>query len=487
MKKFLFVTCLLLMLLTFIGCTYIYEVDDFKAINQKIDDFEYNIEGKLYYFDNEDEVTKLNEVFSKYDKTYFTERSLIVVTVMSSMNTEYSMNKIKNHTVSIFKNPTEDLDITEWTLIIEVKKKIKEPQYLSLAFLDRPTHVHSFTDEIVPPTCIEEGYTLHKCDCGYAYKDKFVEKSECKYENGVCIWCGKEQLIDSYNESIHSQDLTETTIGLFYDGTSEMEGCGYKDISVLYGDLKNNCIEDYKYIDMTAEFDDYYTCCYFNLDKKYLLDSMETIESISFEEAYYNQPWGAWSGINFYLARFNLFNIIQGGWQKESSIVKTEDIKWLEIPKNEEIPSEINNYFLIAITESKTVIETPIFGGEQKEYKWYFESKHLYNDGLKYPEYEEFYNDWINQRYLTNYCHFATLFRNGALNSFSGLHLLKHNVLRIEKMDNVDYIRTFATRTLWGEQDLKDIFEYKETISANGKNYCWFKYSDIFSLLNQDN
>lgn len=233
MKKFLFVTCLLLMLLTFTGCTYIYEVGDFKAINQKIDDFEYNIEGKLYYFDNEDEVTKLNEVFSKYDKTYFTERSLIVVTVMSSMNTEYSMNKIKNHTVSIFKNPTEDLDITEWTLIIEVKKKIKEPQYLSLAFLDRPTHVHSFTDEIVPPTCIEEGYTLHKCDCGYAYKDKFVEKSECKYENGVCIWCGKEQLIDSYNESIHSQDLTETTIGLFYDGTSEMEGCGYKDISVL--------------------------------------------------------------------------------------------------------------------------------------------------------------------------------------------------------------------------------------------------------------
>ena len=38
-------------------------------------------------------------------------------------------------------------------------------------------HIHSFVDTVVPATCNEQGYTLHRCDCGYEYKDTFVPKT----------------------------------------------------------------------------------------------------------------------------------------------------------------------------------------------------------------------------------------------------------------------------------------------------------------------
>lgn len=34
-------------------------------------------------------------------------------------------------------------------------------------------HVHTFTQTVIPPTCKEKGYTLHKCECGYEHKDNF--------------------------------------------------------------------------------------------------------------------------------------------------------------------------------------------------------------------------------------------------------------------------------------------------------------------------
>lgn len=35
-------------------------------------------------------------------------------------------------------------------------------------------HIHVFKDTVVPPTCKENGYTLHKCDCGYEHRDNFT-------------------------------------------------------------------------------------------------------------------------------------------------------------------------------------------------------------------------------------------------------------------------------------------------------------------------
>lgn len=68
------------------------------------------------------------------------------------------------------------------------------------------THVHKFKSTVVPSTCKEKGYTLHKCDCGYEHRDNFKPLSTHNYktvnevkatctENGEqtfrCTFCGE--------------------------------------------------------------------------------------------------------------------------------------------------------------------------------------------------------------------------------------------------------------------------------------------------------
>lgn len=47
---------------------------------------------------------------------------------------------------------------------------------------DDLTHIHSYIDTVVPPTCAEQGYTLHSCACGYEYKDNYKPKLPHTYE-----------------------------------------------------------------------------------------------------------------------------------------------------------------------------------------------------------------------------------------------------------------------------------------------------------------
>lgn len=490
-KKYFIITIIMVIIIPLLtGCTVGYCINNFQALKLTIDELDYNEDAKLYYYDNVKDLEKLNnDIFTKYDSFYFKDNSLLVITLIDNNLNVYVEEKIKNGTISINREIVLDSELINWTLLLEINDKIPDIENFIVYFNDYEQpfgHNHIYQESIIEATCEEQGYTQYQCECGESYKDNYTEVVECKYENGKCIWCQNLEQVEKYKLSNHSEDLIDTTTGLFYDGSSTMEGCGYTNIPTLYYRYDNNDLDEFKYIDMTSKFDDYYTCCYFNLDKKHLLDSVENIDFYDFEDAYYKNQWGAWSGINFYLARFHIYNLIQGGMNNENSLITLEDIKWLEVPKRDIILNEIDNYFLIAITESKTVIETSIFGEEQKEYKWYFETKYLYNDGLKYPEYDEFYNDWINHKYLIDYCEFATLICNNTLNSFSGLHLLKYNALRIENIDGIDYIRTKENRTLWGDQDLKDLFEYKEDYDDDKLIYYWFKYEDIMNLIQGD-
>ncbi len=52
--------------------------------------------------------------------------------------------------------------------------------------IPRTLHIHSYTDTVIPPTCTEEGYTLHKCACGDEYKDNFVAAGH-KWDKGTVI------------------------------------------------------------------------------------------------------------------------------------------------------------------------------------------------------------------------------------------------------------------------------------------------------------
>ena len=44
-----------------------------------------------------------------------------------------------------------------------------------------PLHEHAYTDEVVPASCVARGYTVHRCACGYEYKDNYTNLAEHKY------------------------------------------------------------------------------------------------------------------------------------------------------------------------------------------------------------------------------------------------------------------------------------------------------------------
>lgn len=60
-------------------------------------------------------------------------------------------------------------------------------------------HVHSFKDTVVPPTCKDAGYTLHRCECGYEHKDNFVPHGNHKFvvfeqTDPTCLGNGVQRL-----------------------------------------------------------------------------------------------------------------------------------------------------------------------------------------------------------------------------------------------------------------------------------------------------
>lgn len=45
-------------------------------------------------------------------------------------------------------------------------------------------HDHILTDTVVEPTCLASGYTEHSCECGYSYRDSFVEQLGHAWDEG---------------------------------------------------------------------------------------------------------------------------------------------------------------------------------------------------------------------------------------------------------------------------------------------------------------
>ena len=59
------------------------------------------------------------------------------------------------------------------------------------------SHVHSYSTNIVAPTCSEQGYTLHTCSCGNNYKDNYKDALGHSWVNGernyYCSRCSKSE------------------------------------------------------------------------------------------------------------------------------------------------------------------------------------------------------------------------------------------------------------------------------------------------------
>ncbi len=48
--------------------------------------------------------------------------------------------------------------------------------------MEQNNHIHSFEDIVVPSTCKQQGFTLHKCACGYEHKDNFKPLADHDFE-----------------------------------------------------------------------------------------------------------------------------------------------------------------------------------------------------------------------------------------------------------------------------------------------------------------
>ena len=60
-------------------------------------------------------------------------------------------------------------------------------------------HVHSYTTQVVEPTCTEQGYTTYVCECGDTYKDNYVNAQGHSFTNYV-----------SNNDATYEADGTKT-------------------------------------------------------------------------------------------------------------------------------------------------------------------------------------------------------------------------------------------------------------------------------------
>ena len=58
-------------------------------------------------------------------------------------------------------------------------------------------HTHSYKDKVVDPTCTEDGYTEHKCECGHSYRDNEVKGGH------------KEQVLEAKEATCTEDGLTE--------------------------------------------------------------------------------------------------------------------------------------------------------------------------------------------------------------------------------------------------------------------------------------
>jgi len=134
--------------------------------------------------------------------------------------------------------------------IIQESPKQSAPTPKKEAILFSGLHEHSYRTKVVKATCIAKGYTIHRCDCGYEYRDTYtdlvdhnfnvVERVDptCTtsgYEKKACEICGENitvtlpALDHQFTHWIESKHPTCTE-----DGESQRQctRCGYTETRV---------------------------------------------------------------------------------------------------------------------------------------------------------------------------------------------------------------------------------------------------------------
>ncbi|MGN0962807.1 MAG: leucine-rich repeat protein [Clostridia bacterium] len=78
------------------------------------------------------------------------------------------------------------------------------------------THDYSYRTTVVPPTCTQQGYTVHACECGDSYRDSATAALGHQFVNGSCSRCGLPQAVCDGGAACPSRKFIDVNTNEWY-------------------------------------------------------------------------------------------------------------------------------------------------------------------------------------------------------------------------------------------------------------------------------
>ena len=295
----------------------------------------------------------------------------------------------------------------------------------------KPVHQHYFIEGI--------------CECGE--KDlNYEPPHEHEFINGKCS-CGEIIFVEiKYNVSELSDYLHRYARGETYGACWDMPE------QLNLENLTYRLEEDIAYIVTIGEKTrDYYICGYVSNDIKEFLTENDAC-----------RPFGEdFSGYNNYFA----------GW---TNIDKNEyPIIWYEIPKDEDIPFEINDMFLVLVGETINITFESIDGLVKYQQELIYENRKFYDEKWSEEQVDEL---------LSRVDGDIILWRKKPPTDPTSIIIIANFMIKsvtfgfdVEDIDGIRYVNVRDYTTVFRGEDLKEKHEYILDKSGN----VLFKLEDI--------
>lgn len=151
-------------------------------------------------------------------------------------------------------------------------------------------HVHEYTTQVIAPTCLESGYTLHTCSCGDEYRDNYVNATGHTYSSE---W--------SYDETYHWHGAT-------CQHTSELKD---KEGHIFDGNVCTVChyekeIKEYTRVDGIGKESKTGKYIYFgSYPQTDVTESMESVLASHVSDKPTNGNNNGWTSYGYYISNSN--------------------------------------------------------------------------------------------------------------------------------------------------------------------------------------
>ena len=125
----------------------------------------------------------------------------------SSLHAIYFMGDAPELGEDVFDSAGAEEGLTLY--FIESKEGWTSPTWNGYPTATWAPHEHTYTETVTAPTCTEQGYTTHTCECGDSYVDAYIDALGHDYKDGVCTVCGAKDPDYKPAEPVKFTDVTE--------------------------------------------------------------------------------------------------------------------------------------------------------------------------------------------------------------------------------------------------------------------------------------